>query len=584
MRAKQKRALLSLWQTVACLSVLAALFFLLLVGLSGNGWKGMWQQGHAEDGVYVEASSYVANLWRGFRSIDSMRGAREWVTAFIFHLSPFEFGEKPLFIMGLGYFTCLYRLLPEGSPIVADACFNLFLIALSGGVVTLLFRRLQAPFMGLLAALFIFLQVGLTYYSLIGYHTTFGIFLFLVAATLVARWPKPTAGQSVVQGIAVSSVFFASHHTVFLFAASALFLTVDTLPLTRSRRFDGRRLCFLLVGLLIPFIYFMLRDAAVSLNLFATYRQPDLAPYIANYDKPHIEYVFQCFLALTADELTANLPQDFTYVFHYLRDVEGSLFTALLCVGTLCALVLTPARSRRLGLLPDKASCEKLLLRRHLFAFFMVNILVHYAAMVLLRLPYIARAYLPMVMLLLLASLLGFSICRLVRKLRTLVACLLGAAVVLQGLHYQHAVSRLNDFPRQTENATLATELLHHSKTPEEICALIASMQKTGDHLSCMIEPLILTYGHHSFSNPGIYGFFMDLMAHGVPFEAIRSDNMLLTLVLYDNEHVYYQIGRGRITCEVDQAYESIAIASVFDPRTYYVFELDDIIQHFDRE
>ena len=120
--------------------LITSLFYSIFILLSHKKW--LMIGGGTEAGLYVTASSYINKLYQGLLQIRSLKEFSNWLIAFFFHLSPFDIGEKPLFIMGLGYFSLVHTLFLKWITIPVDSLFNIFLMGICGYLLFLVFYNL----------------------------------------------------------------------------------------------------------------------------------------------------------------------------------------------------------------------------------------------------------------------------------------------------------------------------------------------------------------------------------------------------------------------------------------------------------
>ncbi|MFQ5645389.1 MAG: discoidin domain-containing protein [bacterium] len=588
-RKEKGRALIS---QIKHLGLNLLLFLFVFLRLSNNWWLEMKAGGHAENDIFTVSSSYIARLWSHLVSINSFSGLYKWILAFIFQLAPYDFGEKPLFVMLLGYFGMIYRSINKiiMFPLPVDAMFNLVLILFFGYLTFLMVRRSAGIIFGYFAAILIYLNVGLTNYSLTGYHTTLSIAVLSVFLLLYSNWKTLTGKRLFILGFVLSFGFFASHHFIAVFFPACAFVLLFTDRTTEEPFL--RRAVFFLSGCASLFIYFLIRDAVLYTGILDSYRQSNVALYLDRYTRNNHPFVYKALTTSAGDATKQLYSRDFSFIYYYTKSFEGLYFFWVMAAGMVLPFLYN--NLYRLGSLlssfgvasaetplikqlsnPDRPDIDPRLTR--LFKFCVFILLFSLLFLSSIPLPYMGRVYLPMVFLLLLAGTLGFAILyKSTEKTgKALIVAAICLTIIMQGINYRKLVRTPKDTVEVSKLGTSIPDL----RSAKEITGYLRSLGKTD---TVYLEPLVYNFRHHAIYRYYVYNFFRVLMQKGLYFERKKDRNRLKEInTFFISEHAYLNLMRQKVsggtTWERYLSSFNIMLSDVFNVRSYYVFKVGDI-------
>jgi len=532
--------------------------------------------------MYILASSYIKTFWEGVLKIKSLRDILNWSIACFFHLSSFDNGEKPFFVMGLGYFSFLCSIFKnhlffKELSLGTDSLFNIFLVAMSGYVIFAIFYKLKEPLFGIFTVSLVFLNIGLIYYAFAGYHTILGIFIFLLLVYFFSIWKNLTPKKAFMLGFFVSLVFFSSYHVIILSLASFIFISFKFYQDYRVNQRYGDFFIFYIIGTLSLFIYFSLKDIIVSTPFFDKYKNPDVISFLKQWGGRDIPQVFGSLLREFRHAVSLNLPRgDLSYFYYYLKDFEGIFFLPFLVLGILTPFFFNALSFKKISHLSKDEMGNR---KKELFIFLLFNIVVFILTMVLIPLPYVARAYLPVSILVIICGVLGMSMVKKVFVIKFLIPCYLFILILTQLFHYRYFTSSL--FKNDGVEGVRIDEI--KIEDPRGIIKYLFDLYYFQKVKKIYFVPLVWNMGYSTFKNYSSYKFFMRLMRKGLPVKKIACTDANVKIDYYINENIFYNIIKKRITLDPYYASLNIDIANVFDPHAYHVFDLEETLLYVNK-
>ncbi len=540
--------------------VITSLFILLFHVLARGVWTpNMDDTGAAEGGLYVRNARYIPLLWEKFSAIGSAGDFLRWIPGFVFQLAPMETTEKPIYVVALGYYRLIEGAL-FGFAMPQWVSFNILCMIVAGLFIARLFRSLSSRLAGYVVCGILFTSVIWIHVSVGGFHTTLGVTIALLLLSLCPQFirrQEHAPKRIFLVGVGCSVLPFISPHMVPISVAFIIFFAWRVWMVRAARA--GLMLSFT-GGVGALFVYYAARDIAFHYGALDFFRRHDFAREVADLYKA-FPLVYGAFLSGYKQAADQNLPVDLTYAYYLVRTCEGPM----LVIGLLSGVVL--------GVIGSVRSSAAAKPRVWMFYVVMALVVIHIAVFALLRLPYLNRSYVPVVVMLLVLGGLGYTVflARYPSFRARLLTCALAGFVVFAQLHHylRNVVGHADDAPPIGE--------LNSDKP-------LDSSQRIWDHLASMeqrgatqitLRPLGVSFGHDAIANVQLYCYFLKLMKLGLRPDRIQVDDQPRVVVdTFSGEHAYFQLLRKRETSTnpIWLVKLNIRLANEFGVYAYHTF------------
>lgn len=534
------------------------LFLLLFIFIGEDIWL-LHKFPLAEAGRYEEVSKHISKLYNSFSfSLEK----------FTFQLAPTtletcynEFircAEKPLFTAVLGYFTLLFQgITPDIFHV--SGFFNLLLLNLIGVLVIRIFRKVGSLTTGFIVTSFLFININMLSVSLSGYHTILGISLALLILLFIITKNfllSPSKKLYYLVGLGCGLLFFTSPHLISISLAFLAFTFFIIGISQNSKPIKIKLAIFLIFGVATPICYFVLRDiwffSQFSINEKATYST-----------------IKMLFLA-TEEASKQNLPRfDLSFIYDLLKMTEGIPLILFLITGiTLGFISFISALKNRLIQKLDK-----------LFILLACTIVLSLFLLISIPLPYINRAYLPIIVFGIMLSASGFLLFIKQYKYKK-VTYVIMLAIFSAGLFkYQKSIKSTSHTPSPKYSATVVQTIDKKLKTPSNITTRLNELQKEGiKYISISPVP----FAHHEISFPDVYCYFINLMDKTPQVKKLETysvENPFLNQNLFTNEHYFYRLVRQKATHDYPFLLVDLKIAKEFNgPFSFHIYDLNVVL------
>ncbi|MDD5254985.1 MAG: hypothetical protein PHR11_02890 [Candidatus Omnitrophica bacterium] len=561
--------------------LIASIFYFNFVFVADKRWEIV--PASAENYLYVRASAYVTSLYKKIADIKNIQDAFHWATAFTFHLAPFALGEKPLFIMLLGYSYLLHPhpLLFKGLMIDTASILNMLLMVISAYLIYSIFHDLKKRILGILAANLFLLNIGLNLSSQKGEPLVFGLFLFLLVFRFYHKWQCLTPPRLFLLGFLISLVIFSAHNTITLSVSFIVFMLLRIVSEGKGKGLILKNVSYFTAGISLLFTYFSLRDIVVSAGFLNRYRDFAIAKHVAIECGRGEWCVFSGFHWSIKEALSQRLPRgDFLFFFDYLKSYEGLFLMVFAFALILLPLLLKRVRVQGLFRADAVVSGEGERLKQ-CYLFFLFNALVSFLIIVLLPLPYIARAYVPVTILFILCACFGLLLIKDLLFSKNLYLVIAVFAVLVQTIHYKNTAHFIRRDSVSTDSTFRLDAVIF--ETEDEAFKALESLYRQGVTSVCL-PPLITSYSimEQKIINYPAYLLMESLLKKGLPYSKHRSMDSFVKFNLYDSEHIYYQLKRKRTNGVFlgDLVPLTVRMARVFEPDSFYFFDLKDLLRY----
>ena len=337
--------------------------------------------GVAENGEYLTNTQHIGDYWHAPHEFGTVGDWGNSTLGFLFHITPNNFGYNPLFAAFLGYTSFIFDSIhPIERP---DMFLNMSLLVVNCILIFLILKKGVDSRSALVGSLFYGFSVIPLIVGVRGYPSILGMTFILLAAYMLVTidYTNLQRRRLLLAGLFLSCALFTSNHAIAASIGLALLLVVR-LILTSARKYQVlpllRKVSFLALGFVLPFLYYGARDIWLYYNNYPVGDQ-------------HGPYVFRDALMVfggSSRSIEDFLPR---FYFDYLYVLGGPILLALFvilsifCLYRLVSLV-QDMRARRASWLDPGNQSQILFVALAIGG-------ATFLLMTLLRLSAIGRAY-----------------------------------------------------------------------------------------------------------------------------------------------------------------------------------------------